>query len=430
MKTVLIWPDVYREHGHWLPAISLAKSLSDAGYTVQFMGIPDCASIVSPYNAPFQPILEDIYPVGHTLNDRLEPEGQRWKPHHLLPLARGALDTFFDNLKPDLLIAGYFAGLEAAILHHRYQVPLITLTTYLRHPDEDPAIFAKGKLIYLSDPVAEKLIGLATRGNPDMDYDTFVQPLLIGPEMVPCPREFDFYDDDFQHDPNALPYVEPMVVRAALSGQAPAVDTSGIIHPIPAPDPANPNARTLIFGTSGSQVADYEDKARQFFHNLIAMMKTDGMTGYHLVLSLGDKLLEEFRVYYGVDTNQGDNDLPSNVSLAAWVDQLNILPRTKAVFMHGGLATIKEAIYYGTPLVIVPHGKDQGDNALRIQRAGVGIATNAGVLPATTLRSLFTQVTTSTWIAGRLSGMQGLFQAADAAIPKPSVNVVQALIGT
>lgn len=427
MTTVLMCPDLYCEHGHWLPAVSLAKSLIDAGYEVHFMGIADCASIVSPYNANFHPILEDIYPPGHTLNDRLEPEGQRWKPHHLLPLARRELSELFDAIQPSLLIVGYFAGLEGVILSRLHQVPLMTLTTYLRHPDEDPAIFAKSKLVHLPDPVTEKLIGLVT-GNPDMDVDTFVQPLFTAQELIPCPREFDFFDDDVEIAAT-MNYVEPMVTRRVLSGQAPPVDTSAIIHPIPAPDPNDPTARTLIFGTSGSQVADYEDKARQYFHNLIAMMKTDNMTPYHLVLAMGDKLLEEFRVAYGVDVNRGKNELPTNVSLTAWVDQLVLLPRTKAVFMHGGLATIKEAIYHGTPLVIVPHGKDQGDNALRIARTGVGITTSAGVLPATALRRLFTQVTTSTWVAERLKGMQGLFQAAEAATPKPSVEIIRQLIG-
>jgi hypothetical protein len=58
MSRVIIWPDIYKEQGHWLPCINLAKSLKDAGYaTVEFMGIPDTQPIVQPYGFPFNTIL-------------------------------------------------------------------------------------------------------------------------------------------------------------------------------------------------------------------------------------------------------------------------------------------------------------------------------------------------------------------------------------
>lgn len=430
-KKVMIWPDVYREQGHWLPAISLAKSLKDATYEVEFMGIEDIRPIVEAYGGKFTTIFSNIYPFGHSINDRLEPEGQRWKPHHLLPMCRGELDTVLGGSnKPDLLIVGYFNGLEGLIAHHRYDIPLATITTYLRHPDEDPAIFAKSKLVFMPDPIAEKIVELAS-GESEMTLDEFVEPLFESKEMIPCPRDFDFFDEDWEHDPDKTTYVEPMVKREPLGDIAPIPISQDVYHDIPDPeDPmADPPVRELIFGTSGSQVADYEDKARRFFHDLIAMMKTSGMGQYHLVLSMGEKLYEEFLVYYGVDTNESKNQLPSNVSLAVWVDQLEILPRCKAVFMHGGLATIKESIFHGAPIVIVPHGKDQGENALRITRNGVGITPKVDVLSALKLRELFLEVTTSTWVNERLGKMQGYFRAAEEDIsPKPSVQLITSIV--
>lgn len=420
MANVMIWPDVYREHGHWLPAVNLARSLLDAGHQAGFMGIPDCASIVAPYGASFTTILSKIYPLGHTLNDRLEPIGQRWKPHHLLPMCRGGhggeLDALFTGAgRPDVLVAGYFAGLEALILHHRYQIPIVLLTTYLRHPDEDPAMFAKTKLVFMHEQVAQKLMDLAM-GAPDADLEAFLRPLEEAPELIPCPRDFDYFDDDWKHGPT-VHYVEPMVTRVPL---APDIT-------LPTNPPGIPTDKKLIYGTSGSQVADYEDKARQYFQSLIGMMKTAGMEGHHLVLAMGEKLLSEFQRSYEIDV--GLSTLPANVTLTAWVSQLEILQTAQAVFMHGGLATIKESIWEKVPIVIFPHGKDQLDNALRIERAGIGIAPKVDVLTPSALRQMLTQVTTSTWIRQRLTAMQGLFFAKENETPKPSVQLINDVLG-
>lgn len=433
MIKVMLWPDIYREHGHWLPAVSLAKTLLDQEMQVDFMGIPDTLSIVEPYLdgiSSFYPILEDIYAVGHTVNDRLEPIGQRWKPHHLLPMCRGRADLnslFGGATPPDLLVAGYFAGLEALILHHKYGVRLATLTTFLRHPDEDPAIFARGKLVYMPDALSRKIIELST-GNAEMSLDDFVAPLERAPEMIPCAREFDFYDNDWVHGSNVT-YVEPMIERAPFSG------TELPTNPPPAPDGSDPIYHTipsdgtpLIFATAGSQVADYEDQARVFFEHLIAMMKTAGLENYHLVLAVGDKLLQKFRIQYGIDKNAGNNSLPSNVTIAAWVSQLDILTAAKVVFMHGGLATVKESIWEQVPIVILPLGKDQNENALRIRRAGIGITPDVQQVDAQTLRKFMLQATTSKWVARNLRKMKDHFAAAEGADPKPSVAVIQAAL--
>jgi UDP:flavonoid glycosyltransferase YjiC (YdhE family) len=421
MAKIMLWPDVYREHGHWLPAVNLAKSLKDLNHTVEFMGIPDCSSIVSPYGATFRPILGNIYPAGHSLNDRLEPIGQRWKPHHLLPMCRGQggiAELFAAGVKPNVVVAGYFAGLEALILRHKYQVPFVLLTTYLRHPDEDPAMFAKTKLLFMHEEVAQKLMNSAmnrTASDPDATLEEFLAPLEEAKELIPCPRDFDYFDEDWEHGGNVT-YVEPMVTRVPLD---PAITLP--TNPVGL-SPAIPTDKKLIFATSGSQVADYEDKARQYFQSLIGMMKTPGMENYHLVLAMGDKLLAEFNVLYKIDV--GTSTLPANVTLSAWVSQLEILKAAEVVFMHGGLATIKESIWEQVPIVIFPHGKDQMDNALRIERAGVGIAPKVDVVTPQALRQALTEVTASPWIKQRLQAMSGLFAAKDNATPKPSVQII------
>jgi len=401
MSKVTIWPDIYREQGHWLPCVTLAKSLKDAGYTVEFMGIPDTQSIVTPYKASFKTILSDIYPTGYSSENKLPPLDQRWKPAHLLPITRGALDSVFTGASaPNLLVSGYFTALETLLIKYKYGIPFVIVTTYLRHPDDLPSLHAKTKLLYmpkaLSRAIIDAVVPAAQKG---MSIADFVKPLDLQPEIIPCAKEFDFTDKDWKHRPN-VKYVEPMIVRATLDGT-----------PLP-PDPTSiPPGKKLIFGTSGSMVQDYEFRARQFFLNLIQMMQTQGMDAYYLVLAVGDKLDATLRTEFGVDKT---NTFPPNVAWYPWVSQLDIMATpADVVFMHGGLATIKESIWEQVPIVIVPHGKDQMDNALRIRRTGVGVVSEITELAPLDLRRLLTEATTSSWVRRNLAKMQALFATAD-----------------
>src|SRR4051812_10828358 len=389
MAKVIIWPDIYKEQGHWLPCVTLAKTLRDAGYTnVRFMGIQDNLSIVQPYGFPFDVVLNSIYPAGYSLENKLEPLDQRWKPAHLMPIVRGALDSVFKTAPPDLLISGYFTALETLMISYKYNVKFALITTFLRHPDDTPALHAKTKLLYLPKAVAQAIIdGVVGPAKAGMSIEDFVQPLNADnhPEMIPCSPEFDFNDPDWVHRKNTK-YVEPMIVRTPLPPASP-------IQPLSFPG-------KLIYATSGSQVQDYEFRARQFFKNLISMMQAPGMDAYTLVLAVGSRLFAQLNVEYNVTNSSQFNpsSLPTNVRLFDWVSQLDILQVADVVYMHGGLATIKESIWEQVPIVIVPHGKDQLDNALRIKRAGVGVATEITELTPLDLRRLLTEATSSSWI--------------------------------
>ena len=169
---------------------------------------------------------------------------------------------------------------------------------------------------------------------------------------------------------------------------------------------------------------DYEFRARIFFKNMISMMQTQGMDSYYLVLAVGAKLLAQLNAEYGIGTQKPT--LPNNVAMFDWVSQLDIVKIADAVFMHGGLATIKESIWEQVPIVIVPLGKDQMDNALRIKRTGVGLAADVADLSPSDLRNLFTQATASTWVRQNLASMKAIFQTAETA--KPSVNIIKSVI--
>lgn len=63
---------------------------------------------------------------------------------------------------------------------------------------------------------------------------------------------------------------------------------------------------------------------------------------------------------------------PSNVHVARYIPQSQILPRCDLLVTHGGHNTILAAINAGLPLVVVPLFSDQPDNARRCSELGLG----------------------------------------------------------
>ena len=89
-KSILFWPDVYKEQGHWLPTLKWAQDLHDSegdDYTVSYMGISDCKSVIDSYDNGsghflFQTILSNMYPKGYTTKSASDPN-ERWKTWHV-----------------------------------------------------------------------------------------------------------------------------------------------------------------------------------------------------------------------------------------------------------------------------------------------------------------------------------------------------------
>lgn len=73
--------------------------------------------------------------------------------------------------------------------------------------------------------------------------------------------------------------------------------------------------------------------------------------------------------------------LASNIELLPFADHDELLSGCTAVVTHGGLGTTLRAIAHGVPLLLLPLGRDQGLNAERATRLGVGTKISAGATP-------------------------------------------------
>ncbi|MDR0307054.1 MAG: hypothetical protein LBI42_09500 [Chitinispirillales bacterium] len=152
-KNILFFPDLYQEHGHWLPVVALARRLKfSVSGRVAFMGIPDCESIVTSNDGEydskkleFHRVFTEEYPEGYTKSRQNELIKDRGRFPQLWNIMDGGLDGLMQNVNPSLIVSGYFTALEMLLMYYRYGIDsdkkFMITTTYLRHPDAPPHTF-------------------------------------------------------------------------------------------------------------------------------------------------------------------------------------------------------------------------------------------------------------------------------------------------
>jgi UDP:flavonoid glycosyltransferase YjiC (YdhE family) len=78
--------------------------------------------------------------------------------------------------------------------------------------------------------------------------------------------------------------------------------------------------------------------------------------------------------------------IPRNAKLVEWLSYSRTMPRCSLVISHAGHGTVARALASGSPVLAVPHSGDMGENAARVDWAGVGIRLPWRFLSPWTLR--------------------------------------------
>ena len=281
----------------------------------------------------------------------------------------------------------------------RADLNFVISTTYLRHPQDDPAIRARVNLQSFSRHELHKIINMATEGiistdAPKMTLQQFTQPLETFDELIPCPREYEY--DHYKHG-FLVHYVDPCITKE-LSSSVPTIDSEGE----PINWPRYIAKENIIFVSAGSQVLDYEDKAKNLFHSMCKAMQSPQLKDCFLIVAAGSKL---------VNSPEWKNYDKSKILIASWVPQRKLLEEgdIKCAIIHGGLATIKECVYFNRKFVINPLGKDQIDNALRLKYLGIDNMLSMANVNPNTLLDAINRVTSDYRLEAKLDKLSEVF---------------------
>lgn len=71
----------------------------------------------------------------------------------------------------------------------------------------------------------------------------------------------------------------------------------------------------------------------------------------------------------------------ANVDVVSSAPHHEVMKHAALVITHGGHGTVMKTVLAGVPMVVMPHGRDQPDTAVRVSERGAGltVAKNASV---------------------------------------------------
>jgi len=93
---------------------------------------------------------------------------------------------------------------------------------------------------------------------------------------------------------------------------------------------------------------------------------------YHVSIEAAQKIGRRALLLIGDKRNLPKAKLPNGVAAFDYAPHSLVMPRASAIVHQGGIGTTGQALRAGQPMLIVPHGHDQPDNARRCVGLGVG----------------------------------------------------------
>ena len=394
---VLILPDF--EEGHFLPTLKLAQELKAAGYRVAYLGIADIIKKVLAVGFEGYVLFEDIYPEGFIADFKARRmQNFAVKEIHYQRLLQGEMDSLISRVSPRLLVVNSTLPVDALILHYRYEVPQIIFHSSLTELAKMREFPELGLGHYLAQSCLFHIMGLRgdfpnslfkfllEKGLAIQQIDDFASPVRSMPQFMPCPADLMINHRVEGRHPEDI-YLGPCIREVE------DIEQQEFAKFLPS-DPA----KKIIFLSMGSQVRVYPDRAKNIFQNMIECMSDERLRNYHLVLAGGGFSVADFSL------------VPSNVGIFDWVPQVELLKEATLAIIHGGLGSVKECIYFGVPMIVIPMGRDQFDNGHRVEYHHLGITCYVEELTPDLLVRSICRIQEDERIRNRMTEMQTIFE--------------------
>lgn len=398
------------EEGHLLPSFGLAQALKKRGHHIAYISVVDNEQLVLEQGFPFYPVLEDIYPLGFrkqlkelngiVLNGHATHQMTNNKPQHASEIVNGVYDSFLKNANADLFVISTFLQTDILLLYYKYNIRPVVFTPFLREAGKTAASDCVEHIANLPVEKSSLLVEfIEEMGVQVTSVWEMARPLNTFCELVACPYELEILPP--------LPTSNVHHIGPSIRQTAGVLDVHALYQV--------PRNKKIIFASMGSQTIRHGNTCDTFFGKVINAMRHPGLQEMHLIVSTGKE--------YDPDRLQ---PVPGNVTVAGWVPQLNILKTASLAIIHGGLGSVKECIYYGVPMIVLPLGYDQPLNAKRVMHHKLGIAGDVATITETELQNYMLHLLNDETYQTAVKNMQGIFQQKEE--DHSGVNIIEELL--
>lgn len=366
MATIAI--AVFPEFGHLNATLKLAKGLKSRNHRVYYLGLRDFEEPLARQGQDLLPVFEEVFPRGAIHQRAVSQQIETFEAILLEAARRGGgfdplqeFNRVIHEIGPDLLLIDILLP-GMALMAKRAGVRVMFFNTMLYSPWQGP------------DPTYRALADL--------------------PELILCPQEFDFAGRPSRD--------RTFYVEAAVDLQR-----REVAFPWERLSPTRP----LAYCSLGTQAHLRADSCRRLRTVIAAFSAQDE---WQAIISTGmHSDIEEFGA------------VPSHVILVQSAPQLALLKKAAVVITHGGLNTVKEAIYFGVPMIVFPLMRDQPAVAARVTHHGLGVRGNLNEVSVELIHSLVNQVGKQPGYRARVRAMSERFQELEEA--GKSFDIIESL---
>ena len=382
---------------HWAADLNatfaLARKLQHRGHRIYYATIPDTEDRILAQGFEWVPAFREAFPKGELARqDAAEAQGQAYGAEQFRNrvgkmcdlLRKGEISRATREIKPDILavssgmpwlgIAAPSSGIpviqfsstlisveDSSVPPFRTGlIPANSLSSRLKIAYTWKKLFLRRKFRTKTWDISGELKQLASDcGFPmsKIDFSVETWPRLLLPELVFCPPEFDF---PRRKMPACAFFVEASI---DLERTETAFPWSRLQE-----------GKPLVLCALGSLITvRAAHQAARFFQMFLDAISQ--RPSIQAVVAIGNTLKPE------------SFNCPENALLVPYVPQIELLKQCAAMVGHGGFSSVKEAIFMGVPMLLIPLSYDEPGNAARVVYHGLGLRLDLEQVSPATLGS-------------------------------------------
>lgn len=382
---------------HWAAdmnvTFALARKLRQRGHDIYYLTIPDTRDRIQAQGFDWLPAFADVFPEGELeRQSAAESQGKVFGAAEFKARLRGMCELLRKDeirratrgINPDLLLVSSgmpwlgIGATKTGIPVLQFSSSLISVEDWSVPPFRTnliprDSLFSKISIAAAWEKlfwrrrfrnqawsIAGELKQLARDCNfpaTKIDFRVETWPRLLLPELVFCPKEFDF---PRSRTPEGAFFVEPSIDQERKDCD---FQWSWLQQDKP-----------LVLCALGSLLTTKAaPQAAKFFQMFLD--------------AIGQRPYLQAVVVIGPYLQARNFNCPSNALLATHVPQLELLKRCALMVGHGGLSSVKECILMGVPMLLVPMSYDEPGNAARVVYHGLGLQLDLKEVSPSTLGS-------------------------------------------